>query len=710
MKWIKQDISTPEVRSLAERYDLDLLSAAIFLRRGLKDPGDLKFFLEDDLRFTHNPFLFKDMERAVDRLVAARDEGEKVLVFGDRDADGITSTVILVESLRSFGLEVDWRVPEGDEPYGLTCHAVQSFSTSGGTLILTVDCGISNFKEVEEANSLGVDVIILDHHGAPDKLPDAFAIINPKVEGEPYPFQHLAACGVAAKLAWALLFTTVELYDQSFCLLHCTLVSSEVLHIDAVKMVNLLEVKRLHLEWGPQASTNDKYALAEFVMGQEILVYGAPQQTGYLKSFFGRSAEIALTDLAPQMAKAFPGLSGLAFAELRAKSRLGRYQDGIPTDLDILISLFTSYLYRAHPALGKGFSRILDLVAMGTLADMMPLEGENRILVKQGLDTLNSTDRPGLQALLLKHKLLGRKFSAADVSWQVTPIINAAGRLGFPQKAVELLLTTEPALREELAQTLVNLNQERRQLSLQSWDKVYPLATRCFEDRGGQLVLVYDESIPRGITGITATRIMNTFGVPALVLTRHNERIIGSLRSNRGFETRRFLDSFADLFTDYGGHNAAAGFSLPALDYSKFETRLWKILPSFPLGPDGAQDLVIDAELPIEFLNPEIEKVLNRFEPAGEGHRSLIFVIRGAKVEQLDLVGKEGSPHVKMLLGIGTLKWPAIYWNAVDKVESRQIREGAVIDLAFHIQRNWYQNRESLQLQVLDVQTPKGSV
>ena len=180
MEWNKKKIDSDSVKDLSDRYGIDLLTASIFYRRGITEAEDLKFYLESDLRYTHNPFLFEEMEDAVDRILQAADEGEKVKIFGDRDVDGITSTVILKTGLASIGIDAAWSLPEGNDPYGLTMEGVDKFASEDGSLLITVDCGISNIKEIEYAREKGIDSIVIDHHLPSDEIPSAVAIINPK--------------------------------------------------------------------------------------------------------------------------------------------------------------------------------------------------------------------------------------------------------------------------------------------------------------------------------------------------------------------------------------------------------------------------------------------------------------------------------------------------------------------------------------------------
>jgi single-stranded-DNA-specific exonuclease len=226
MVWEKKDVAPELAREIASRYGCDLLAASILARRGITGGEEIRYFLEDDVLQLRTPFELPGMEDAVDRIIAAKEEGEKTLVFGDRDVDGITGTALITGFLRDQGMDVSWRLPMGDEPYGLSIEAVEEFAAAYGTLIITVDCGISNQAEVERANVLGVNVIVTDHHNPQESLPAALCIVNPKLrppgEGDPvYPFRDLAGSGVAYKLVTALRFALKsELYGQPVTLLN----------------------------------------------------------------------------------------------------------------------------------------------------------------------------------------------------------------------------------------------------------------------------------------------------------------------------------------------------------------------------------------------------------------------------------------------------------------------------------------------------------
>jgi single-stranded-DNA-specific exonuclease len=222
MIWDKKDVPGELVKDLAARYGCDLLTASILARRGVTSGEEIRYFLEDDPLFLRNPFELPGMEDAVDRILAAKEEGEKVLVFGDRDVDGITGTALLTGRLREMGLDVEWRIPVGDEAYGLSRSAVEDFAAQAGGLIITVDCGISCAAEIAFAGELGIDVIVTDHHNPPETLPEALTIVNPKLanseeSGPVYPFRDLSGCAVAYKLLSALRFAQKsDLYGHSF--------------------------------------------------------------------------------------------------------------------------------------------------------------------------------------------------------------------------------------------------------------------------------------------------------------------------------------------------------------------------------------------------------------------------------------------------------------------------------------------------------------
>ena len=246
MTYTKTPVTLAQIDPLCRKFGMDRLLASIFVRRGITRNEDLLYFLEDDIRFEHNPFLFSQMEDAVDRILSALEEGEKVLIFGDRDVDGITSTAILFRQLKSMGLDVTWRLPVAEEAYGLSMDAVDEFAKENGTLIITVDCGISNNLEVNHAQELGIDVIITDHHNPPETTPNAVAVIDPKCPDSGYPFSGISGAAVSYKLVSALRFSSSDFYKNEVCILDIQEHTEEgCFYITCTKIRNLTKYREI---------------------------------------------------------------------------------------------------------------------------------------------------------------------------------------------------------------------------------------------------------------------------------------------------------------------------------------------------------------------------------------------------------------------------------------------------------------------------------
>ena len=702
MKWEKQEVSPELVKSISSKYGCDLLTASILIRRGIVSGQEIKFFQEDDPRHLGNPFELPGMEDAVERILAAKDEEEKVLVSGDRDADGITGTALVADFLASLGMDVTTRLPSGDEPYGLSLGAVEEFATAYGTLIITVDCGISNIEEVKRAAELGVDVIVTDHHNPQEELPAALAIVNPKLAGNRH-FRDLAGCAVAYKLVSALRFALKsELYGQPICLLN-TRPLNDAWVIEIAKLRNLFVVDSLTETVMPGAVSIGDTRLPAFLQGQQILAWDAALQKKTLAKIFGNGVEIYMKDIAAEIGKEIPPTAGKTLVRLKELSRDARYQETEAGELDVFVNLFCSFARQREKLFTPADTQDLQLACLGTLADIMPLRNENRIIVKQGLQSIIEKPRPGLSDLLFKLELSGRRFGATEISWVLCPAINAAGRMGSPQIALDLLTEKDALKRDKLASELIALNEQRKKIGEEIWTVVEPLAADSVNAYAGKLAIAYGPNIPRGVTGIMANRLLGRFKVPSMVASFGEKVITASLRSVKGFDLRLLLEPCADLFFDWGGHDFAAGLSISEENWPSFLERLKAAAPeiALPTGEDE-ETLVIDAELPLSYLNHDILTLLDRFEPYGEGNDQLTFMAKNLIITDINLMGKPEAKHVKLTLDTGKHKWPAVYWQAADKVK-REFDLGDKIDLVFHINRNWFKGTETPQFVVSDL-------
>jgi single-stranded-DNA-specific exonuclease len=702
MRWKKGDMDRELVKEMAAHYGLDLLSAAILVRRGIRTAEEVKFYLEDELTFAHNPFLFDEMEETVDRILLAAEEGERIRIFGDRDVDGISSTVLLREQLVKLGLEVSWSLPEGDDPYGMTKAAVDLMESESETLLITVDCGITNYEEIAYAREKGIDTIIVDHHNPSEQLPSAVAIINPKVPDCGYPFQGLAAVGVTAKLIWALSFSQTDFYKEELVLLNLRPGNGTII-FEAVKLENLVEQDRLSESFVPGVVKYEQTRLGEFLEGKQILVYDRPMQERFLKQLFGNNIEIGVIDLAEEIWRIYPALKDESLLRIRERSRSSRYEGKQLGEIESLVNLFRAYVIKRYDTLTSGFDNILDLVALGTLADMMPLEDENRILVRRGMKVLSEARRGAVHDLLLQQNLLGKRLSTTDVGWQINPVINATGRLGVPGKAAQFFLEEDPKRRGELSGEIIGLNRERKKLGEIAWKNVFPQAKRSFKESGERFILVEEKEIHRGVTGIIATRLMQHFSVPAAVIAHLDDHLVGSVRSTKGLNVKNFLGRFADLFLDYGGHDMAAGFSLKRENLDELIRRFKEEIGSLDSLEVEEAYIDVDAELPPGYLKPELLDLVERFEPYGEKSAPLVFLARRVKIRDLSSVGKSDPVHLKMLVDAGQTKWPAIFWRSADRV-NKDFSEGDEVNILFRLGRNYYQNREQPQLTILDIE------
>ena len=705
MKWSKLPVDREEVRQTAARYRCDSLTATILLRRSASAPEEARFFLEEGLGSLHNPFLFAGMEAAVDRIGAAVASSQTIYLFGDRDVDGVTSLVLLQEAIGALGGNVICGMPEGDDEYGLTEKWVRRIAESGARLVVSVDCGISSRREVALASELGIDCIVTDHHNAPEGLPECVAVLNPKLEGTGYPFRELSGCGVAWKLDWALRFARTPEYGREVCLL-VTRPANDTLAVDAMKLRNLCVVDSLSESLLPGMVKYAGSRLERFVAGTEVLVYGLDEVAQSLAGVFEDPVTAGLRELRDDLWRAFPALDGRSLLRILESSKAARYSPRPLRELDLLADLHaTLRLEQSRSLLEPAVSR-LDLVALGTLSDLMALRDENRILVRKGMELLSTSPRSGLRELLSSQELLGKRVTTRDLAWKVTPVLNAAGRMGQPRAALDLFQNDGMERAAERAQALLELNRRRKALGDKVWEECRNDAAASLERTGGKILMVSGTRIHWGITGILAARLAAAYKAPAVVVAEQPQRCIGSVRSPGGFALGAFLDRFQDLLAGYGGHDFAAGFSMTQEHLAAFHDRFYEVAGDLERPATVEDTIEVDAEILPAYLTPKIAEVVDRFEPYGEGNPSLTFLTRGLVLESIDLMGRSngpgGAPHAKLLLAAEKHRWPAVFWNGADR-----IREGLTlhrrVDVVFRVERNYYMGMGNLRLNVLDI-------
>ena len=698
--WNKKDVSKEMIRELMDKYNIDSLTASILLRRNIKSGEDIQYFLENDKRFLHNPFLFSNMEDAVDRILQAQEEGEIVLIFGDRDVDGISSTTILYEYLKSINIDVRWKLPTGNDGYGLSTDAIDDFYKNNGTLIITVDCGISNNEEIKYAANLGIDVIVLDHHNPPEQLPTPAIIINPKCLDSGYPFPDISGAAVVYKVVTALRFSKTPLYKQELCLLTVKKVN-EANTIECLKIQNLVKKDYLSETIIPNSTPFSKTRLLKFLQGQQIFVWDEALTTKLMKETFGNSIEFNFLDLRPEISKLIPQIQNISLLKLKTISKIAKYNLQEASEIQGFYNIFVTFINKQQqkqfPQDVKNEEKDLQLVALAALADIMPLVNENRILVYQGIDAMNKGKcRTGLTELLSKVGLLGERLTSSKLSWNIIPVLNATGRLGKPELGVNLFITEDSKERENIASKIIELNQERKELGARAWEIGSKKAEESINKYKGKLCVIVDEEINRGVSGILAGRLVQNYSVPSMAITFVDDIAIGSMRSCRGFSITPFLDQMSDIFLNHGGHNFAAGFSFSKEKLNEFYKRLELLAPTIELEADS-EEIKIDAELPAPYLTPNILKIIDKFEPYGESNPELTFISKNLKIQDATIMGKTEKKHLKLILDCGTTKWPAIFWSEGERL-NKDFCKCDSIDILYQIQRNTFNMTETPQI------------
>ena len=550
---------------MAATHGVRPLLAQCLLNRGICDDAGIERFLTPRLRQLADPFLLPNMASAVERLLAAREHGERMVIFGDYDVDGVTSTALLVEVLRALGWQVDFYLPHRmDEGYGLSRDGVENcLNKFPVTLLLAVDCGSTAVESIAWLRERGVDTIVLDHHQVSSPTPAAVALVNPQLAGDDVvSFRDLCSVGLAFKLAHAL-------------------------------------VKR----------------------GRDL------------------------------------GLPGMAEFDLRP---------------------------------------LLDLVALGTVADVVPLTGENRILVTAGLERLSATERPGLVALK-KIAQCPDQLNTMDVGYQLAPRLNASGRLENALESLQLVLARDEAEATPLARNLDYHNQERQKIERGITTGVIGAVKARFNPETDFVIVEGQLLWHIGVVGIVASRVLHQFYRPTFILGGEGGHWRGSGRSIAGFDLAAALRACDDLLVRHGGHAMAAGVTLLPENIDAFRARM-NDLARRRLKPADLQPvLCLDAEVALREVSLELVEELERIKPTGQGNAPLQFWARQlACARPCQRMGGE-KQHAKLWVTDGKVTCEAVWWS----VGTAPMPEGK-FDLAFVPQVNDFSGRRTVQLKVLD--------
>jgi single-stranded-DNA-specific exonuclease len=522
--------------------------------RGVTRLEDIQSFLASDRSLMADPSLFPDMEKAVARVYRALLKGETIGVYGDFDADGITATALLVQGLSLLrGKAIPYIPHRQTEGHGLTTSALKKLHEQGAGLVISVDCGVTDAIEVKKATDAGLDIIITDHHSPLEVIPQALAIINPKLNDSRYPYTNLAGVGVAFKLLQAL-FRSLGKEEQ----------------IDAMT----------------------------------------------------------------------------------------------------------------------------DLVAIGTIADMSPPLGENRFLIKEGLKNINANPRPGIRELIKQTRLEEGKIDADRIAWVIAPCLNAAGRLADGLTGYNLLMTESDKEAQELAAWLSQKNEERQRLTTATLEKA---REQVIAMGLPPLLITADSEYPMGIAGLVASRLTEEFYRPSIVIHIADTVCHGSCRSIPEFDIIAALNDFSRYFTRFGGHAAAAGFTMPTKDLPQLEQELSALTAERLAGVELRPHLNIDAEVKLNELGGDTYPTTQMLAPFGHGNPVPTFMSRGVEVLERRTMGN-GNEHLRMRLKQGGSVWDGVAF----RLGNHQSEFAPRIDVVYNLEVDNWGGKNQLRLNILD--------
>lgn len=558
-----KSFSKEEIADFARSNGIPPLVALLLLNRGINEPERVKKYIKKSLDAINDPFLLNDMDKAAERVVSALKNKEKITVYGDYDVDGVTSTALLVRFLKEHGAEVSYYIPSREkEGYGINVMAINKISKTGTKLLITVDCGITSVGEVELAKTLGMEVIITDHHLCKEKLPSAAAVIDPKRPDSEYPFPALAGVGVAFKLALAV---TKELGE----------------------------------------STSDCfYKYAEFA-------------------------------------------------------------------------------------------------AIGTVADVVDLLDENRVIVQKGIELMQNSKYAGVRALLSVSGADKKPVDAVSIAFMLAPRINAGGRLDSAAKAAELLITDDEERAEELALALEEDNSERRSCEQEIYEEALKLIEADEKFDSKKVIVIAKEGWHHGVIGIVSSRITEKFYRPSILLSIDKDgKCKGSGRSVEGFNLFNALSDSAELLTSFGGHSMAAGVALNKKDLEAFSERINKYAESVMTEQELIPKLSIDCELSPGVITPKNIRLLDFMEPFGAANPKPIFTVSNAVIRRLELIG-ENKNHIRMVIEKNGVLLNAVGFRMAWAAETKRV--GEYVSCAFSPEINHFRGEEKVQLMLKDV-------
>lgn len=724
-------------KNLISQFGLTPIQARLLVNRGITTPEAVKSFLKPTRAQMHPPYLFRDMEKAVARIRRAIESGEKIFIFGDRDVDGVSGTAILLTTLKAFGAVADSHIPIGNEGYGVHPDTMARAIREEFTLGIMVDTGIAEIERVAEANQGGMDVIIADHHTQKEILPAAHAILHPGVTGETYPFPYLSGAGVALKLALALFAAKSPYANRTLIFVDCETTGldvgkHEVIEIAAIAYRNGVKqsafsclmkptsVEPLEDEIKNLTGITDELLAAEGVDRKEalqglrkflsepgalVLGYNVGFDKKFLDAEFKRHLNFEWNfECQDIMAAASAAIPGLASRRLtNVVKHLGIELAGAHramADTQAAADVFFLLLEKQDIEQNLFYERLIPLAALAAVADIMPLIGENRAIVSEGLRVMRDGPPLGLKHLLEHLKLPAP--TGRDIAFLLGPLLNAPGRLGDARPALKLLTASSKKEAMQLSEDLVRLNAERKERGKENMRRLVEMVPSQNNLATDRILCIVAEGIPSGVTGICATRIREQYGRPVMIVLIEDGMGVGSGRSVESLNMMDAMDDCADLLVRFGGHHQAVGVTVRPEHIPAFFDRL-KAAGAARLKQMPESVLDLDAELSVSDLTMKTIEELSVMEPFGKGNPFPKFVIYGAPLAETRRIGDDGQ-HLRLRIGENARNAvTAVCWSRGSDADGL----GRQIDAAFEMSRNEWNGRVDVQL-ILDDVRPAG--
>ncbi|MCB4791861.1 MAG: single-stranded-DNA-specific exonuclease RecJ [Elusimicrobia bacterium] len=688
--WIYKSPSPELVNEIASGLKVSRACAAVLVNRGFSSVKEANEFLNPGLAGLKNPFLLPDIEKAVERIKRALDNKEKILIYGDRDVDGVTSVCIMLRTLRSLGAEPLWYVPS-KEGYGLNTEVLNSFNLQGVTLIITVDCGITSRIETAHASKLNMDVIVTDHHEpSPESFPEAYAVIDPKLKGSKYPFTDLAGCAVAFKVCEALMQSFGRYYNQQLVFLNISTKENsadpeDVLKLGLIKFRNTLIEEKLEydlLKESVTAGMLDK--IIEFIGSKKVILKNAGLDIKVLDHFskkFGKKLKIdSFIDLAGF--KDEP--AGISQEETDAELAFEKYLD-LENKKDLRMGFF--------------IKDNLDMVSLGTIADIMPLTGENRAFVKEGLKHLKETRNSGISVLLERCSRNRDELTAKAISWNITPILNAAGRLGKADLTAKLLLSKDIYEAHAFLDQIFKLNEQRKKVQAKNIEAFSSLVEEQCDIEKDKIFVVTASGLEHGVTGIVASHIVRQYYRPVILFIIEGREAVGAVRSIEGVDVIKILNRLSDILIKYGGHTKAAGLTIDVDKLGEFRQRIKKIAQEEIDDSLLVPKIEIDAELDASEVGLKLVKEISELEPFGNENPQPVFSLKKMQLVETNIMGVSGD-HVKLSVkknGSSTLK--VLGWG----LGKQEFKVQSLYDIAVLLELEVYNGTKSPRLVIVDI-------